>query len=143
MKFKIDMKMSLKIFFYTIIIGLIISLLFCISLNFPIYFKLFLIIFIFFYIAIFFSVINAHVIINPDSIKINGGIFTNKKISINNVICAFVVSPDVSISRDNPVYSNNIVGINYLNNGACKTIYISVKQTDSFINYIDTQLHSL
>jgi energy-coupling factor transporter transmembrane protein EcfT len=137
------MKKNYQVSFWLILFILIISLLISVIATIPIYFKSFFMFFCLTLIIVFVSVINSHVIIDIDTIHIIGSIFYNKTIKFEDIQNIYLSSPDVIIERDNPVYSNNIIGINYKSKSILKTAYISIKDTQDFINYINTQLDNL
>lgn len=104
--------------------------------GFPIFLKLVSVTFflLIFYLCI--STINSRIIIEKDFIIINSGLLINKKIAVSDILKVYEASSDIYIPKIIPsaVYSKNIVAIEY---GHENILYVSVKEKEEFINYIN------
>lgn len=82
----------------------------------------------------FFSILRANVKIDDEYLYISAGLFVHKRILFKDINSISIVDYDkVSISKDNPVFSKNVIAIEYKQN---KKIYISIKEKEEFIKII-------
>lgn len=82
----------------------------------------------------FFSILRANVKIDDAYLYISAGLFVHKRILFKDINSISIIDYDkVSISRDNPVFSKNVVVIEYKQN---KKIYISIKEKEEFMNIL-------
>lgn len=141
-KYKIDIsKNSLSVFIFLFI--MIISLIISIIIYIPNVFTLFKIVIATDILSIvifilFFSIVRSYVVVDSNSVFINAGVYCRKRIKLNDIVRVYHADIDCKyISRAHPVYSKNVIGIDYENN---KIIYVSIKNGDNFIDFIESKL---
>jgi len=78
--------------------------------------------------------ISANITLFPDYIFINSGMFYFKKIKYSDINEVHTVDPDTLIPRFNPVFTKNIVAIEY---ASYKTVYVSLKTPKEFVDDIN------
>lgn len=94
-----------------------------------------------FAVIVFFSILVFHYTISfnscikiyRDFIIIGSGLDKHKKIAVIDISKIYAASSDVYITKDNPVYSRNVVAIEY---GSDKILYVSIKEKEEFISYL-------
>lgn len=133
--YKIELSVGCRIFMSICFSISIIGMFLLMAIPFPLLPRV--IVFMFFLLLSyhFLMILQAKVKIYRSNIYVVAGIFIHKEILFKDIKCIYTVDYNkVSIPKDNPALSQNVIAIEYKES---KIIYISIKKKDEFVKLID------